>query len=157
MIDEIPKDDIWDNFATKSKLELDKFYKDISMPKECSKHYMAFRPILINGLEKILDIFDNKIYNYNFLKLTAGYNLFWHYDSYSTFVKFNNIDQNSSLKINRTIVMMDSWKQGQILQVGNDIASHWNAGDTFTWNNDMWHGLSNFGFDDLVLMQITWI
>ena len=157
MIDEVPLADVWDNFATTSKLELENLYRLKSLPKECTKHYMCFRPELSVGLSKVLAQFENKLYNYNFLKLTPGYNLLWHYDSYSTFVKFNNINQADANNINRTIIMITPWSPGQILQVGNDIASHWNVGDTFTWNSDTWHGLSNFGFNDCVVMQVTWL
>jgi hypothetical protein len=157
MIDEVPKDDIWNNFATEKKLKLENHYIDLNMPKECSKHYMAFNPVLDKDLTQHLDPFLDKLYHYNFLKLTPGYNLWWHYDSYSTFVKHNNITEGQAENINRTIVMLTPWAHGQVLQIGDKTIANWNVGDTFSWSAYTWHGVGNFGFTDFIVMQITWI
>ena len=45
----------------------------------------------------------------------------------------------------------------QVLQVGDEVYSHWQAGDTFTWKGDTWHGMSNFGPSDIIISQITFL
>ena len=157
MIDEVPKDDVWENFATEKKLQLEKKYLALEMPKECSKHYMALKPVIDKELQKFLDPYEDMLYRYNFLKLTPGYNLWWHYDSYSTFVHYNNLSEAEAENINRTIVMLTPWTPGQVLQVGDDVITHWNVGDTHTWSAYTWHGVANFSFTDFVVMQITWM
>tara|TARA_B110000503_G_scaffold49100_1_gene79782 strand:+ start:517 stop:1071 length:555 start_codon:yes stop_codon:yes gene_type:complete len=157
MIDEVPADDIWDTFATRNKLKLEDLYRRLNMPKETGKHYMCLDATLSNGLTSVLDNFVDKIYHYNFLKLTPGYNLWWHYDSYPTFVRYNNIAEQDAHKINRTIVMLNDWAPGQIFQANDEVAIKWTAGTTYTWPYDTWHGVANFGFNDVVVMQITWI
>lgn len=157
MIDEVPSNDVWDNYATVSKLELEDQYRKMKMPKECSKHYMAIRPELTGSLAEVLDHFKDKVYNYNFLKLTPGYNIWWHYDSYSTFVKFNDISEEDSNNIHRTAIMVTPWAPGQVLQIEDKIYSHWDIGDAFTWKGKEWHGASNFGFEDFIVMQVSWI
>ena len=32
---------------------------------------------------------------------------------------------------------------------------HWSKGDSFTWTGDVWHGASNFGSSDMIIMQVT--
>lgn len=157
MIDEVPKDDVWDNFATTNKLTLEKRYRNLNMPKECSKHYMALCPDINDELKSYLDPYKNTVHHYNFLKLTPGYNLWWHYDSYSTFVHYNNISEQQAENINRSIVMLTPWEPGQVLQVDSNTHTNWNVGDAYTWSAYTWHGVGNFSFTDFVVMQITWL
>jgi hypothetical protein len=157
MIGEIPENNVWNNFATTKKLELEKQYCHLKMPKECSKHYMALNPSISNNLKSYLKPFLNKTYHYNFLKLTPGYNLWWHYDSYSTFVRYNNVDEKQAEKINRTIIMLTPWTPGQVLQIDNSAHINWKIGDTYNWTAYTWHGVGNFSFTDFVVMQITWL
>lgn len=157
MIDEIPADDVWENFATTKKLKLEEQYRKLNMPKECSKHYMALRPEIDDEIKSYLEPFKDKTHHFNFLKLTPGYNLWWHYDSYSTFVRYNNITESQAENINRTIVMLTPWTHGQVLQVGDNTHSNWNVGDTYSWSAYTWHGVANFSFTDFIVMQITWL
>ena len=53
--------------------------------------------------------------------------------------------------------MMNDWKFGQVIQIGNEVISHWSQGDTFSWPNSTWHGASNFGGSDLVVMQVSYL
>lgn len=157
MTNEIPSDDMWNTPATQKKLELEKIYANLGISAECTKHYMSIRPSLSNGLLTILDRFKDREFNYNFLKLTAGHNIIKHYDTYATFIKFNQIPNDRHNNISRTIIMMTDWEFGQVLQVGDVIESHWKIGDTFTWTGDIWHGVGNFGLADFVCMQVTWL
>lgn len=157
MIDEIPKEDNWDTHATRKKLELEKLYLSLGISKDCTRHFMSLRPELSPGLTKIIERFKDHSFNYNFLKLTAGYNLIKHYDTYATFVKLYNVPENKLQEISRTIVMMTEWSFGQIIQVNDQIETNWKIGDTYTWKGDIWHGVANFGFDDFVCMQVTWL
>lgn len=157
MIDEIPQNDVWNNFATKKKIALEEQYKQLKMPKSCSKHYMALNPDVSDELQEYLAPYKDKIYHCNFLKLTPGYNLWWHYDSYSTFVHFNNITEQQAEGINRTIVMLTPWTPGQVLQVADDTFTKWNVGNCYQWNAYTWHGVGNFSFTDFIVMQITWM
>lgn len=155
MTDEIPEDDNWNTFATNQKKELEKMYHDWQVPKDGSRHYMCIRPDLPINLKSILEPYTNIQFNYNFLKLTSGCSLMWHFDTYATFVKYNDIKLHQVKNISRTAIMMNDWDRGQILQVGNGIYTHWKAGDTFTWKADMWHGMSNFGPSECIISQIT--
>jgi len=157
MIDEVPKDDIWDNFATTKKIALEEKYKQLQMPKECSKHYMSLNPVISDDLKIYLEPYKDTIHHYNFLKLTPGYNLWMHYDSYSTFVRYNNITESQAENINRTIIMLSPWDKGQILQVEDTTHTNWDVGNSFSWSAYAWHGVANFSFTDFIVMQITWL
>jgi hypothetical protein len=153
--DEIPSDDSWDTFATKNKLWLEEQYRKWGIPKESGLHYMSIRPDLNENLKSILTAYQNKNFNYNFLKLTPGCQLTWHFDTFSTFVKYNNIKENDIDRVNRTVVMMTDWDHGQVLEIDGKVFFDWKSGDTFTWKGYTWHGLCNFGPSDIIVAQIT--
>ncbi len=157
VIDELPMNDLWDNFATRDRLALEKFHREKNVVKECTRHFMSFSPALPNTMQTILEPFKDKKFSYNFLKITGSYCIPMHYDSYGTFVKWHNISEEAASDIKRTIVMMAPWSSGQVMQFADSIVSHWDAGTTYTWAGKEWHGATNFGFEDLVVMQITWL
>lgn len=157
VMSEVPKHDLWDNFATKARLELEDFHRQKGVVNEATKHYMSFSPALPETMQSILKNENASKYHYNFLKLTSCYCIPWHYDSYSTFVRSNDVVESNAKNIKRTIVMITPWMFGQVIQVGGQVITNWNVGDTYTWQGDVWHGAANFGFDDLVVMQITWL
>ena len=154
---EVPKDDKWETHATDLKLQLEDLYAQWNVPKEPTLHYMCLAPILGAGLQRAYDSFDADKKHYNFLKITPGHVSFWHFDSYATFVKHNNIDIKRHNDIQRSAVMMTNWSFGQVLQIGATVYSNWNAGDVFTWSGDTWHGAANFGIEDFTVMQVTYL
>ena len=157
MTDAIPQDDVWDTPARQKILELEEMYAKINLSAEATKHYMSIRPPVPPQVQHILDEYKTVDHNYNFLKLNAGHNIVKHYDTYAHFINFNKIAKEQHNKIKRTIIMMTEWSFGQVLQVDDVIESHWRVGDTYTWEGDTWHGLGNFGLDDCVIMQVTWL
>jgi len=157
MIDEIPTSDVWNTYATTAKYEFENFLRSKKIPKECTRHYMALNPKLDNEFLSVLDFYKNRKHHYNFLKITPACSLVWHCDTYATFVKHNNISAEHSSNISRTIVMLEDWSIGQTIQIGNSFLHKWSKGDTYTWKGDQWHGAANFGYEDLVIMQITWL
>ena len=157
MTDEIPEDSSWDTFATKSKKQLEAMYKSWGVPKEGSLHYMSIRPQLTKGLSSIITPYAHLHFNYNFLKLTPGCSLMWHFDTYATFVRYNQISEDNVHNVCRTAIMMEDWDRGQVLQVGEEIYTGWSAGDTYTWKGDVWHGMANFGPSDIVVAQVTFL
>ena len=157
MTDEIPEDSSWDTFATKNKKALEAMYAQWGVPKEGSLHYMSIRPELTKGLASIIAPYAHLHFNYNFLKLTPGCSLMWHFDTYATFVRYNNIEEDNVHNVCRTVIMMDDWDRGQVLQVGEEVYTHWQAGDTYTWKGDTWHGMANFGPTNIVVAQITFL
>jgi hypothetical protein len=155
--EEVPIDDPWDSYTTDLKHQLSKLHNEWKIPNESVVHYMSFLPSLELGLKQILEFFKNYNYSYNFLKLTPGHMVVWHFDTYATFVKNKNISQDNAHNIKRSVVLLTSGSFGHVIQVGKDVFSNWNAGDVVTWNNDTWHGACNFGKDDMILMQVTYI
>ena len=76
---------------------------------------------LTKGLSSVITPFAHMKFNYNFLKLTSGCSLMWHFDTYATFVKFNGIEEENVHNVCRTVIMMNDWDRGQVLQVGNEV------------------------------------
>jgi hypothetical protein len=157
MIEELPANDRWNTFATQHKLDSEELYKEWGVQKGNTKHYMCIRPELPACMETMLTQYQNRSHNYNFLKLTPGNQLVWHFDTFATFVKFNDIKQEQIKDVCRAAVFLEDWDRGQMLQVGDDVYTHWKKGDTYTWKSDVWHGMCNFGPSDAVIAQITFL
>jgi len=155
--EEVVVGDPWDIYTTELKHQLADLHAEWSIPRESVKHYMSLRPQLNKGLETALVPFEKYTHNYSLLKLTAGHMIVWHFDTYATFVKHNNISQQDADKIKRSIVMLTPWSFGHVLQIGSEVISGWSVGDIITWSSDTWHGACNFGRDDFTIMQVTYI
>ena len=155
--EEVSLQDPWKIYTTDLKYQLADLHRSWNIPNESVTHYMSIEPELKGGLEECLAPFKKFKYNYNLLKITAGHMIVWHFDTYATFVKKWSIDQADSCNIKRTIVSLTPWSFGHVIQIGGDILSKWATGDTFTWQGNTWHGACNFGKDDLIVMQVTYI
>lgn len=142
---------------TDEKQQLDDLFVEWGITKEATTHLMALHPVLSEGLKKILENFSASNQRYNFLKLEPGRILQWHIDAYSTFVKYNDIEPSRWNEIKRSVILLDDWDFGQVIQIGNDVLTRWKAGDVFTWVGDTWHGAANFGVKELIVMQVTYL
>lgn len=156
-IDELPQDDLWDTPATKFKLWQEQLYCDWGHIKPATQHYMCFEPDLEFDLSAILEKIGstNGSYTLNFMKIPAGRLIPWHCDTYGYAIKKFNVPNDRITQIQRTIVFMQDWSFGQVVQFGDSMLSHWKAGELYTWQHEAWHGLANFGNQDVVIMQIT--
>lgn len=158
MIGEVPRDDMWETHSTSKKLALEDLYIEHNVHKQATRHYMNITPTLTGELKELVEThYSNKPHHPTWLKLTAGNNLMWHYDSYNAFVHFNKIPEEKYSQIRRIAFMMTEWSMGQTIQIGNEVLSHWKFGDTFSWQGDIWHGAGNFGLDDMVIFQVTYL
>lgn len=155
--DEIPTNDKWDIFTTDQKLEMEKLFQSWKIPTESTEHWMSFPDKLNDNLSYIMDYFNFNVRSYTLLKLTPGHMLVWHFDTYATLVKRRNLTENDVKNVKRSIVMMNEWNFGQIIQIGKDVLSDWRRGDVFTWNSHTWHGAANFGNSDIIVLQISYL
>jgi hypothetical protein len=156
-IEELPVDDLWDTSATRFKLWQEDLYKVWGHIKPATQHFMCFEPQLDFDLTDILAKIGstNGSFTLNFMKIPVGRIIPWHCDTYGYVIKKFNVPDNRITDIQRTILFMQDWSFGQVVQFGNSILSHWKAGDVYTWQHEAWHGLANFGSKDIVIMQIT--
>ena len=158
MIGEVPPDDKWDTHSTSKKIALEDLYIKHNVHKQATRHYMDITPKLTGELKELVDAnYGTRSHHSTWLKLTAGNCLMWHYDSYNAFVHFNKIPEEQYSKIKRIAVMMSDWAPGQTIQFGDTVLSHWAVGDAFIWQGDIWHGAGNFGLDDMVIFQVTYV
>ena len=154
---EVPTNDPWDSFTTDMKYALETLHKEWKIPDQSTWHLMAHYPILNKNLKSILDHFPYDFLSYNFIKITPGHMLVWHYDTYATFVRRKNLSKEHAEKIKRSAVIMTSWDVGQVIQIGDEFLSHWSAGDVFTWESFAWHGVCNFGKSEIIAMQVSYL
>lgn len=157
LVNEIKSTDVfWNTFSSKWMLDLQDLFKSWACPVDGTTHYMSYLPVLPPGLVKVLDHFDYKIKSYNFLKITSGCSIVWHFDTFSSLVKRANLTQSQWTNLKRSVILLEDWDFGQVMQVGDDTISHWKAGDVVTWPSQAWHGASNFGRGELVVMQVSY-
>ncbi len=154
---EVPTDDPWDSFTTDMKYQLEKLHHSWGIPDSSTWHLMAHKPELNEKLQPILDNFKQKTISYNFIKITPGRMLVWHYDTYATFVNRHDLTFDDAENIKRSAVLMTDWNVGQVIQIGKDTITKWTAGDTITWDSFAWHGACNFGPSDMIVMQVSYI
>lgn len=156
-INAVPVNDKWLDITVQSNNDYDQLLLSKGIDPNVTQHSMCLHPDLSAGLAEVVDKFSNFQHHYNFLKLKPGYTIPWHFDSYATFMRYNNIAAQEFANIRRTVIILEDWSPGQIIQIGNRVLSHWEAGACYTWKGDTWHGVANFGFDDFVCMQVTWL
>ena len=131
---------------------LDKCFEEWNVNREGTKHYHSH---IANIEQEIFNLLPGKNHLQNFLKLTPGNVIPWHYDTFRYYIKTNNVNDTDVRSVHRILIFVEDWKVGQIVQFGKKIVSHWKAGDCFTWNRNLWHGACNFGNKDLIMMQVN--
>lgn len=147
--------DKWNIPANDTAL-LDLMYTKWNINANCTKHYISFDTILNFDANDIFQLIPGKNHLCTFLKLTPGYCIPWHIDTYRYYVKTFNLTKDQCGSVNRTLVMLNDWRIGQVLQYGKDVLSQWSAGDTISWNHNLWHGGANFGNKDLIVLMVTY-
>lgn len=156
-IDELPVDNLWNTSATKFKLWQEDLYQSWGHIKSATQHYMSFEPKLSFDLSAVLKKINstNESFTLNFMKIPAGRLISWHCDTYGYVINKFNVPMDRVTNIQRTLVFMQDWSFGQVVQFGDSMLSHWKAGELYTWQHEAWHGAANFGSRDLTIMQIT--
>lgn len=79
----------------------------------------------------------------------------WHFDSYQKIKNKYQLTKNQ--RIVRLLVFVKPWHWGHFSQVGNNVITHWNCGDCYTWDFEKYHLASNSGIVDRYVMSITGI
>ena len=79
----------------------------------------------------------------------------WHYDTYQGILKKNLNPKYSIKTIRRVLVFLEPWHWGHFLEIGNDVISHWKAGDAYTWHSSRYHLACNSGIKKRYVITIT--
>ena len=79
----------------------------------------------------------------------------WHFDTYLKSVENGNLSEDDRMKVRRYLLFLEDWHWGHFLQVGNNVLSHWKAGDMYTWEYGMYHLSTNGGILPKWTCQIT--
>ena len=88
-------------------------------------------------------------------KQNPGQTTAWHFDTFRGAVKRGNLDNDDAKKIRRYLLFLEDWHWGHILQIGNNVLTHWKAGDMYTWEYGMYHLSTNAGIIPKWTCQIT--
>jgi len=94
------------------------------------------------------------------VKFDPGQQHPWHFDTYQGVVnqyKEQGIElgEEGLRKIKRYWIALEDWQWGHFMQIGNNVITHWKAGDTYTWNYGMYHLAANVGITPRISAQIT--
>ena len=82
----------------------------------------------------------------------SGHGTVWHTDSETADIYLEKLrKQTGRIKtrddIKRVWFSIVPWSWGQIFQLGDQVLTHWDAGDVYTFPFDIPHATMNFGFD----------
>lgn len=155
--DEVPADDAYDSWTTQQKHFLRDLHLGWGFPHSSTEHYMAFDPPLTGPLSHVLDHFPSQCMTYTGLKLTPGHMLAWHFDTFAHFVHSSVIQESNMHRVWRSAMMLTDWNFGHVIQIGNQVISHWQRGDVFSWPCYTWHGTANFGATDMIVLQVSYV
>ena len=75
-----------------------------------------------------------------------------HVDLFGRFVEVTGAKLEN---IVRYMVMLEDAAPGQILQIGNQCHTNWQAGDCFGWQHNESHALYNFSMQNRYAIQVT--
>jgi hypothetical protein len=76
-----------------------------------------------------------------------------HFDTFSLYKKIFNLDEN--VDIIRTVILLKDWESGHYLEIDGDPLVGWQAGDWYTWKNQVPHMAANIGTTPRYTLQIT--
>ena len=144
---------VYDTQGVNDNITQENLYKQKGMTALSSRHYAVKTVNDVN----VDEFFPECYYDVTYFKLPPGNNLWWHKDYYSFFQKKFNIKKRKSNSIHRTIITLENWVPGQIFAVEDNIAFDWKKGNSYTFQENLWHGVGNFSLEEYVIMQVTWI
>jgi nitrogen regulatory protein PII len=55
----------------------------------------------------------------------------------------------------RANIYLEDWKLGHFIQHGDQVSTHWKAGDGFIWDSEVLHLSANAGMHDKYTMQVS--
>jgi len=90
-----------------------------------------------------------------FYKMETGVIMPIHLDHFNTYKQIYNLS--NSKNIYRSIVFLESRKNGHIFEIENKLIQSWNPGDYVLWNNTAHHAAANLGVEPRYTVQITFL
>jgi len=55
----------------------------------------------------------------------------------------------------RFLIMLDDWKYGQVVLMGNSAWVNWRKGQCITWNSEVPHATANLGYESRPMLIVT--
>ena len=86
------------------------------------------------------------------IKLPPGNIIPWHYDS---FVHFKAEREKENKEIRRSIIFPFPWDWGHIFQIGNNVLSNWEGGESYLIPKLRYHLTVNAGIKDFYMLAVT--
>lgn len=112
-------------------------------------------PEVVNEIKQYFMFLENVTAAINLI--TPGNYLPYHSDLYERWMQIFNIPPEKIDRIYRYIVMLEDSLPGQIIQIGDESHSKWQAGDFFSWSGATGHAAYNFSLGNRYSVQITGI
>jgi Rieske Fe-S protein len=76
----------------------------------------------------------------------------WHND---TFYQINQrFPDRKETKV-RANIFLEDWKMGHFIQYGDEVSTHWKAGQGWLWDSDVLHLGANAGLENKYTLQIS--
>lgn len=114
--------------------------------------FRHYQPIWINDIKKY---FSLKKCSFSFYRMNPGNILPYHQDTYSKYMKVNNIDDIN--KICRAIIFLEDWKPGHYFEIADTPIINYRSGDYVLWKSTTPHMAANLGKTNRFTLQLTGI
>lgn len=103
--------------------------------------------------DKIGSALGMEVYTVATIKQMPGNILPWHRDHL-----FKITQEHPDVKrekIVRANIFLEDWKIGHILQIEQEVISHWQKGTGYIWSNNVYHLSGNLGLEDKYTLQVS--
>lgn len=91
-----------------------------------------------------------------------GHGIPWHRDTMDGWMnKFSHLNPDAKTKtsdlgpVKRKLLMLSSWHWGQMLQIDNEVKTHWASGDVYDIPIGQWHCSANHGILPKITVSLT--
>jgi hypothetical protein len=113
------------------------------------QHFDEDLPEIFHRLAKACALSN---YSVSLIRQDPGQVIPWHQDKFYTLKQRLGAGEH---RIFRYVVLLEDWKTGHYLQIGNEPVVKWRAGDIFTYARDVYHLSGNCGVEPKYTMQVS--
>jgi hypothetical protein len=84
-----------------------------------------------------------------------GHGIPMHTDTFNSYKSYFNLPKDTEIELKRYFVAISPWDWGHMLQVHNNVITHWKEGDTYEIPENTYHLSCNFGIAPKYSLTLT--
>jgi hypothetical protein len=126
------------------------FHKNFS--RDSADLFQTFDDKLPNCRTKFYEVLHIQQGSISWISLEPNQVVPVHQDNFYAFRQAHNVDVSQCV---RYLVMLNDWELGQIVQIGDQILTKWQSGDTWCFNSEELHWAANGSSSNFVSCQVS--